>query len=376
MAPDISQTCRETVGTAFVPCRPPAVEPCRRAGYSHGVGTPKTVTPRRGPSPNLPRADSPLDRYVDRYLTELRIEAGLARNSLEAYRRDLAKLREFLAGRGIDDPARVTRPILSQFLEQAQRKGLAPASTARCLAAIRGFFRFLGRERLVPDDPTQILRAPRPWLKLPKVLSPDDVTRLLDLPADRRPEDRRDAAMLEMLYATGLRVSELVGLPLAQVQLGVGYVLVSGKGAKQRVVPIGETARRKLAAYVETARPLLLKGRTSEAVFVTRRGVPMTRQGFWKMLRARARAARITKAISPHVLRHSFATHLLDHGADLRSVQAMLGHARISTTQIYTHVERTRLKSLHAKHFPRKTSRRARPAVGPHAPVDRAERAD
>jgi integrase/recombinase XerD len=192
----------------------------------------------------------------------------------------------------------------------------------------------------------------------------DDMTRLLDVTAEKKPEDVRDAAMLELLYATGLRVSELVNLELGQLNLEVGYVLVSGKGNKQRVVPVGELARLKLVQYLDEARPALLRGRNSTHVFVTRRGGAMTRQGFWKLLRARARQAGIAKPIFPHMLRHSFATHLLDRGADLRSVQAMLGHADISTTQIYTHVERARLKQVHRDCFPRK-SRHAVMGSGP-----------
>ncbi len=201
------------------------------------------------------------------------------------------------------------------------------------------------------------LGAPRPWVKLPRTLTQNEVTKLLELVDGSRPEEQRNAAMVELLYATGLRVSELVNLELSQLNLAVGYVLASGKGAKQRVVPIGDLARRKVGAYLEMARGMLVKRRESPNVFVTRRGGKLTRQGFWKLLRLRARRAGISKPISPHMLRHSFATHLLDHGADLRSVQAMLGHARISTTQIYTHVERKRLKRLHSTLFPRKQRR-------------------
>jgi integrase/recombinase XerD len=207
------------------------------------------------------------------------------------------------------------------------------------------------------EDPTLSLSVPRPWARLPRILTQSDVTRLLELPDGTKPEDKRDAAMVELLYATGLRVSELVSLELAHVNLTVGYVLAHGKGSKQRVVPLGEMARRKVDAYLTTARSALIKGRPSPHVFVTRRGGRFTRQGFWKMLRARAMRAGISKAIFPHMLRHSFATHLLDHGADLRSVQVMLGHAQISTTQIYTHVERERLKRLHTDFFPRKQRR-------------------
>lgn len=302
-----------------------------------------------------------MNGLIERYLNNLHIEGGLARNTVEAYRGDLCKLRFFLEGRGIREPAAVTRRTLAEFLGYLKRLQLSPASTARCVAALRGFYRFLCRERLVRENPTLDLATPRAWVRLPQTLTQDEVTRLLDLPGKKRPEDLRDAAMVELLYATGLRVSELVNLELARANLEVGYVLATGKGAKQRVVPIGELAKRKVRVYLERARPLLLKRRESSHLFVSRRGTKLTRQGFWKLLSVRARSAGITRTISPHMLRHSFATHLLDHGADLRSVQAMLGHARISTTQIYTHVERERLKRLHTEKFPRKLRGSPRP---------------
>jgi integrase/recombinase XerD len=299
------------------------------------------------------------ETLIDRYLSELRIEGGVSRNTLEGYRNDLGKFGTFLRARRIRDPARVARRTVSTFVGQLSQRKLAPASIARCVSALRGFYRFLGKEKFVRHNPTADVTIPRAWLRLPKTLSADEIDRLLRVAAGKKPEDLRDAAMLELLYATGLRVSELVGLDHGRLNLEVGYVLVSGKGDKQRVVPMGEPARRKLERYLEEARPSLLKGRPSSKAFVTRRGGALTRQGFWKLLRARARQGGIAKRITPHMLRHSFATHLLDHGADLRSVQAMLGHADISTTQIYTHVERARLKQLHTELFPRKT-RRAR----------------
>ena len=309
----------------------------------------------------------PLEALIARYLTDLRIEGGLSPHTVEAYRRDLEKLRTYLKGRGLNDPAEATRLMISGFLESLSRMQLSPLSTARCLSAVRGFYRYLYKERITLQNPTTTLTPPRRWRRLPKTLSQVQVTRLLDLPdgADRSssPEQRRDAAMVELLYATGLRVSELVSLELTQLNLGVGYVLATGKGAKQRVVPIGDMARKKLMDYLHLARPALVKARQCPSLFVTRRGQKMTRQGFWKLLRARARRAGIVQSISPHILRHSFATHLLDHGADLRAVQAMLGHASISTTEIYTQVERERLKRVHAALFPRK--RRGSAALQP-----------
>ncbi len=301
-----------------------------------------------------------MEHLIERYLNDLRIEGGLAVNTIQAYRRDLQKLHRYLELQDIDDPGRATRQTLSGFLGHLKRTRLSPSSSARCLAALRGFYRFLRRERLTSEDPLLTISRPRPWLKLPRTLTEREVGRLLESPLGPEPEAVRDAAMMELLYATGLRVSELVTLGFGQLNLSVGYVLATGKGSKQRVVPLGDVARRKLEQYLERARPLLAKGRECPSVFMTRRGKKLTRQGFWKILKARARRAGIATRISPHMLRHSFATHLLEHGADLRAVQAMLGHARISTTQIYTHVERERLKQLHTRFFPRK--RRSRPA--------------
>jgi len=308
------------------------------------------------------RVSASMDSLVERYMNDLRVEAGLAINTLEAYRRDLQKLQFYLHAKGLRSFAGVTRQTISEFLGHLRRSNHAPSSTARCVAALRGFYRFLSKEGFMQESPMIGVSRPRPWMRLPKTLTQRDVTHLLELTDGSRPEGRRDAAMLELLYATGLRVSELVNLRLSQLNLAVGYVLAAGKGAKQRVVPMGDVARQKIRLYLDKTRGALLKKRESQHVFVTRRGRPMSRQGFWKLLRARAKQAGITTPISPHMLRHSFATHLLDRGADLRSVQAMLGHASISTTQIYTHVERARLKRLHSDLFPRKSRRRDRTA--------------
>ncbi len=308
------------------------------------------------------RVSASMDSLVERYMNDLRVEAGLAINTLEAYRRDLQKLQFYLHAKGVHSFAGVTRQTISEFLGHLRRSNHAPSSTARCVAALRGFYRFLTKEGFMQESPMIGVSRPRPWMRLPKTLTQRDVTHLLELTDGSRPEGRRDAAMLELLYATGLRVSELVNLRLSQLNLAVGYVLAAGKGAKQRVVPMGDMARQKIRLYLDKTRGALLKKHESQHVFVTRRGRPMSRQGFWKLLRARAKQAGITTPISPHMLRHSFATHLLDRGADLRSVQAMLGHASISTTQIYTHVERARLKRLHSDLFPRKSRRRDRTA--------------
>ncbi len=308
--------------------------------------------------------DTVLAGLIGRYLSYLRIEGGLSPQTLEAYRRDLEKFMSFLLAQGIHRPADVTRHTMADFFVHLKRLRMAPASTARCLAALRGFFRFLVREGLVRENPTVGLNSPRQGMRLPAVLAPREVTALLDWEGKSGPEGVRDAAMIELLYATGMRVSELVGLRMTDLNLDAGYVLATGKGSKQRLVPMGEVAKCKIMRYLRNGRAELLKNRESAYVFITRRGRPLTRQGFWKLLRLRAAAAGIAKTISPHMLRHSFATHLLDRGADLRSVQAMLGHANIATTQIYTHVERERLKRLHAQYFPRKQRRRT---VGPPA---------
>ena len=295
------------------------------------------------------------DQWLDRFVRYLRVESGLATNTAESYRLDLEKFFAFLRARGLSDPSSVAHSVLVEFFADVTRAGRAASSRARYLATLRGFYRFLQQEGLCQDDPVEHLSAPKTGFKLPRTLTRQEVTALLDGPAaSEEPEAVRNDAMIELLYASGLRVSELVTLPLAGLNVPVGYVLVSGKGNKQRIVPIGDVARGKLTQYLSHARGLLLKGRVSAMVFVTRRGSPLTRQGFWKLLRSRARQAGIISHLSPHVLRHSFATHLLDRGADLRSVQAMLGHASLATTQIYTHVERERLKQVHDRFFPRR----------------------
>jgi len=305
-----------------------------------------------------------MDPLIDRYLTHVRIERGLAHNTLLAYRRDLHTWQVYMVDQRLQHPAELTRPVFRAFLHYLTAMKLSPASIARHLATLRGFCSFLLKERVLAENPILLIESPRQWTRLPKTLTQEEVTALLEYHNEAKPEHVRDTAMLELLYATGLRVSELVNLKLSDLNLAVGYVLATGKGAKQRVVPIGDAARRTLDTYLERARLALIKRRESTYLFVTRRGKNMTRQAFWNVLRSRAQQARIMKAISPHMLRHSFATHLLEHGADLRSVQAMLGHSKISTTQIYTHVEQARLKRLHVQFFPRKT-RRAK-AVGVH----------
>lgn len=300
-----------------------------------------------------------LDPLVERYLRGLRIEGGLSLNTIESYRRDLEKLQRYLARHRVRMSDAIGPSVVVAFLASLRTQPLAPASIARALSALRGWFRFLVREHLMETNPLPEVIGSRRAVRLPKTLTMAEVTQLLELPAGTSAEGRRDQAMLELLYACGLRVSELVGLTVSQVDLNAGCLRVRGKGSKERVVPMGQQARDLLSDYLAQVRPVLLKGRPSRTLFVSRRAQALTRQACWKLLRLRARRAGITKAISPHMLRHSFATHLLEGGADLRAVQTMLGHADIATTQIYTHVERSRLKEVHRRYFPRQTSRRS-----------------
>lgn len=295
-----------------------------------------------------------LDPLAERYLSHLRVEGGLAVNTLESYRRDLLKYQRYLASYRLTPATAPARPVILGFLSSLKHERLASTSVARILSALRGWFRFLKREGLVAEDPLRDLSHLRRGVRLPKTLTPSEVTALLDLPPGPTAEGYRDCTMLELLYATGLRVSELVGLHVAHLDLQAGCLRVLGKGSKERLVPMGERARQLLTDYLDRIRPVLLKGRAARALFVSRRGRALTRQACWTMLRQRAKRAGIRTAISPHMLRHSFATHLLEGGADLRVVQAMLGHASVATTQIYTHVERSRLQEVHRRYFPRR----------------------
>jgi integrase/recombinase XerD len=294
-----------------------------------------------------------LEPALDLFLSHARVEKGLARNTVEAYGRDLRTYAEHLAGMGVSEWASVGRPEVLAHLAALAGAGLSPRSQARALSAIRQLHALLLAERLAPVNATDEIDAPRPGRRLPSLLSHDEVARLLATPDPRTPAGRRDRAMLELLYATGLRVSELVSLELNDVNLETRVLVARGKGSKERLVPVGAPAAEAVRAYLATAREALLRGRRSKDLFVTPRGGRMTRQGFAKIVARCARAAGIRRAISPHKLRHSFATHLLEGGADLRAVQAMLGHADVSTTQIYTHVDRTHVKRLYERFHPR-----------------------
>jgi integrase/recombinase XerD len=292
-----------------------------------------------------------MDPLVDRFLDALWLEDGLARNTLAAYRRDLDALGRWLTSRDSSLPT-AGEADLAAYL--ASQHAVTRAATAnRRLAVWRRFYRWAVRERVAADDPTVRLRSARRAARFPNTLSEAQVEALLAAPDDATTLGLRDRAMFELLYATGLRVTELVTLRLSQLSLAEGLVRVIGKGSRERIVPLGELARDWIERYLKRSRPTLLAGRVADAVFVTQRGESMTRQMFWVLVKRYATRAGIHAPLSPHGLRHAFATHLLNHGADLRVVQMLLGHADISTTQIYTHVARARLKTLHAEHHPR-----------------------
>lgn len=294
-----------------------------------------------------------METHLDLFLDYLAVERGLAANTRNSYSSDLLKFLSYLKGQGITDWSQVRLSEVMTFLALVQDQGLAPRSRARLLATLRGFFKFMVHDSHLSESPVADLTSPRLQRHLPAVLSIKEVERLLAQPNLALPLGQRDGAMLELLYATGLRVSELITVSVGRVNLEVGFLVVVGKGSKERIVPMGEAASEAVRRYVFEARPIILRGRMSEVLFVTNRGKSMTRQGFWKLLKKYGRQASISKQLTPHTLRHSFATHLLERGADLRSVQMMLGHADISTTQIYTHVARERLQEIHKKYHPR-----------------------
>jgi integrase/recombinase XerD len=293
-----------------------------------------------------------MDTYLDQFLNFLLVEKGLSANTLDAYGHDLARYSGFLVGEGIALPGQVTPATVLRFLSRLKQDGLAPRSRARALVSLRMFHKFLLAEGITSSNPTAQVE-PKSMRALPHVLTPGEVDRLLAAPCGDDPLSLRDRAMFEVLYATGLRVSELVGLTRQDLQLDVGYLTAFGKRCKQRIVPLGEVAIEELRRYLTYGRQALDKDQGAAHIFLNRVGKGLTRQGFWKIIKRRALAAGILKDISPHTLRHSFATHLLENGADLRSVQTMLGHVDISTTQIYTHVTRERLRKIHEQCHPR-----------------------
>lgn len=290
---------------------------------------------------------------LDEFIDSLWLEDGLSRNTLESYRRDLRQFAEWLAARRNAGLLDARHADVLDYLSHRYQARTKASSTARLLSSLRRFYQHQIRQGRVGVDPTLNVDAPKLGRRLPKTLTEADVEALLAAPDLRTPLGLRDRAMLEVLYASGLRVSELVSLKAGQLSDAMGVVRILGKGAKERLVPVGEEALDAVRRYQQQARPALLGGRASDALFVTRRGAAMTREAFWQLVKRHAARAGIRAHLSPHTLRHAFATHLLNHGADLRVVQLLLGHADISTTQIYTHVARERLKQLHAKHHPR-----------------------
>ena len=296
--------------------------------------------------------DSPDTQLLDQFLDGIWLESGLSANTLAAYRTDLLAFQIWLAKKGLT-LEQVTRADLLAYLAANVRAGLSPRSSARHLSTLRRFYRYLLIQGSTQVDPTADVRSPVIGRPLPKNISEQGVEKLLSTPPRDTALGSRDRAMLETMYASGLRVSELVGLTLNELDLTTGLVRVVGKGGRERIVPLGEEASESLREYFGQARSDLLKAQLTDAVFVTRRGGPMTRQAFWQLIKRYAQQAGIGAEFSPHSLRHAFATHLLNHGADLRSVQMLLGHTDLSTTQIYTHVARARLQSLHGTHHPR-----------------------
>jgi len=295
---------------------------------------------------------SPDTQLLDQFLDGIWLESGLSANTLAAYRTDLLAFQIWLAKKGLT-LEQVTRADLLAYLAANVRAGLSPRSSARHLSTLRRFYRYLLIQGRTQVDPTADVRSPVIGRPLPKNISEQGVEKLLSTPPRDTALGSRDRAMLETMYASGLRVSELVGLTLNELDLTTGLVRVVGKGGRERIVPLGEEASESLREYLGQARSDLLKAQLTDAVFVTRRGGPMTRQAFWQLIKRYAQQAGIGAEFSPHSLRHAFATHLLNHGADLRSVQMLLGHTDLSTTQIYTHVARARLQSLHGAHHPR-----------------------
>ena len=291
---------------------------------------------------------------MDAYLTHLTVERRLAANSVESYARDLVLLRQFAAGHRTS-VERLTRQRLEELVRDLMSEGRSPRSVARAIACYRGFYRFLVIDSRLKTNPADDLHAPRAWKSLPRHLSVEEVDRLLEQPDVKTPRGLRDRALIELLYATGLRVSELISLRPADVNLDASYLTCTGKGEKQRIVPMGDEAAGWVRRYVRDGRPALLGKRRSPRLFVNahRRGPGLTRMGFWKILKAYGRSAGVTAALSPHMIRHSFATHLLERGADLRAIQMMLGHADLSTTQIYTHVLQQRMRAVYDRFHPR-----------------------
>ena len=294
-----------------------------------------------------------MTEYIEEFINYLAVERGLADNTLLAYRRDLKKYSAYLAKNGIKDAQKIKREHVTDFMYDQKKKGLMANSICRSLAAIKMFHRFLVRERLLHEDPTHLVDTPRIWKRIPDVLATSEIESMINTVKGKKWQQVRDKAILELFYASGMRVSELLNLKVENVNIELGYVRCMGKGSKERIIPIGRRACEAVEKYCQTARKKLNKDKTVMILFLSRLGKKISRQSIWKIIKNCAKNAHIKTEIKPHTLRHSFATHLLERGADLRSVQEMLGHSDISTTQIYTHVDKERLKTIHKQFHPR-----------------------
>jgi len=294
-----------------------------------------------------------MKELIDSFLDYLSVERALAKNTILAYRQDLNIYLDFMLKRGIEALSKVTKNDIIEFMLFEKDKGVCPTSISRRLAAIRMFHRFLSRERVLKSDPTILIDSPKLWKKIPDTLSLNEVEALISQPDVRDRQGARDKAILETLYATGMRVSESTDLKTNNVNLAIGFLRCIGKGNKERIIPLGKKAIQAINRYLEFSRPYFLKKKTSDRLFISRSGAGLSRQSVWKLIKRYAKEAKIKKPIKVHTLRHSFATHLLERGADLRSVQEMLGHSSISTTQIYTHIDKERLKTIHKQFHPR-----------------------
>lgn len=294
-----------------------------------------------------------MEEFIKEFMDYLSVERGLSKNTLESYRRDLNKYAGYLNKKGISNLEKVKRADIQDFMMGLKDGKLNASSIARNLVAIKIFHRYLTRERLLKEDVTSVIETPKLWKTLPDVLDLKEVEAILERPNTRLKQGLRDKAALELMYATGMRVSELVNLKLVDLHMDMGFVKCLGKGQKERIIPVGSKAKEALQKYMEKARLKFLKKGASNALFLTRLGKPMSRQTFWMIIKHYVKDARIKKRVTPHTLRHSFATHLLQNGADLRIVQELLGHTNISTTQIYTHINKERLKQIHQKFHPR-----------------------
>lgn len=294
-----------------------------------------------------------MQELVEKYLNYLLIERGVAENTLEAYGRDLRRFLLIVQEKGFTDLRQVLPEAVIEYLVRIKDEGLSANSMNRALAALRGFYKYLLQEKLIEQTPLANIDLAKVWMRLPDTISREEMNLILAQPGVETAPALRDSAMMELLYATGVRVSELIGLTMNSINWQVGFLIVMGKGSKERIVPIGKTAYDCAKLYVEQARPQLMQHKSTDVLFLNRFGGKFTRQGFWKMVVRYAKKSGLQKKVHPHTFRHSFASHLLEGGADLRTVQVMLGHADISTTQIYTHITRERLKEIHQKYHPR-----------------------